>query len=270
MEKKLIVKHLTVKYEEKLAVKDVSFSLNSGKIYVLVGESGSGKTTLLRSIGGILPKEGKIISGDICLDEKDLVNISEKEWEKIHGSSIGYIFQNPEQSLSPLTKIEKQFLECARAHETIERKDKKQILSEVQKMLSKLCFTDPKRVLKSYPFELSGGMCQRVAIALAIMNRPILLLADEPTSALDTVSQKMTIETLLTLKEKKKITMLIVTHNMEVACKLADEIGVMYKGKIIESGLPEEILKNPKETYTKKLIAAIPEIITRQREEKYN
>ena len=260
IEKNLIVDRLTVTYGEKLAVDGVSFSLSPGKIYVIVGESGSGKSTLLRTIGGLLTKEGKIVSGDIWMGEQNLIQLSEKEWCEVHGNKMGYIFQNPEQSLSPLAKIGKQFVECQNMHaKTAGKKSKKEILEDAEELLKELRFEHPQRVLKSYPFELSGGMCQRVAIALAIMNQPSLLLADEPTSALDVASQDMTIETLLALRKKTDLSILLVTHNMEVARRLADEIGVMYQGRIIESGLPEEIWNDPKEDYTKKLIAAIPQ-----------
>ena len=260
IEKNLIVDRLTVTYGEKLAVDGVSFSLSPGKIYVIVGESGSGKSTLLRTIGGLLTKEGKIVSGDIWMGEQNLIQLSEKEWCEVHGNKMGYIFQNPEQSLSPLAKIGKQFVECQNMHvKTAGKKSKKEILEDAEELLKELRFENPQRVLKSYPFELSGGMCQRVAIALAIMNQRSLLLADEPTSALDVASQDMTIETLLALRKKTDLSILLVTHNMEVARRLADEIGVMYQGRIIESGLPEEIWNDPKEDYTKKLIAAIPQ-----------
>ena len=260
IEKNLIVDRLTVTYGEKLAVDGVSFSLSPGKIYVIVGESGSGKSTLLRTIGGLLTKEGKIVSGDIWMGEQNLIQLSEKEWCEVHGNKMGYIFQNPEQSLSPLAKIGKQFVECQNMHaKTAGKKSKKEILEDAEELLKELRFENPQRVLKSYPFELSGGMCQRVAIALAIMNQPSHLLADEPTSALDVASQDMTIETLLALRKKTDLSILLVTHNMEVARRLADEIGVMYQGRIIESGLPEEIWNDPKEDYTKKLIAAIPQ-----------
>ena len=260
IEKNLIVDRLTVTYGEKLAVDGVSFSLSPGKIYVIVGESGSGKSTLLRTIGGLLTKEGKIVSGDIWMGEQNLIQLSEKEWCEVHGNKMGYIFQNPEQSLSPLAKIGKQFVECQNMHaKTAGKKSKKEILEDAEELLKELRFENQQRVLKSYPFELSGGMCQRVAIALAIMNQPSLLLADEPTSALDVASQDMTIETLLALRKKTDLSILLVTHNMEVARRLADEIGVMYQGRIIESGLPEEIWNDPKEDYTKKLIAAIPQ-----------
>ena len=223
IEKNLIVDRLTVTYGEKLAVDGVSFSLSPGKIYVIVGESGSGKSTLLRTIGGLLTKEGKIVSGDIWMGEQNLIQLSEKEWCEVHGNKMGYIFQNPEQSLSPLAKIGKQFVECQNMHaKTAGKKSKKEILEDAEELLKELRFENPQRVLKSYPFELSGGM-------------------------------------LLALRKKTDLSILLVTHNMEVARRLADEIGVMYQGRIIESGLPEEIWNDPKEDYTKKLIAAIPQ-----------
>ena len=172
----------------------------------------------------------------------------------------GLYFQNPEQSLSRLPKSGNSLWNakiCMQKQRG--KKAKKEILEDAEELLKELRFENPQRVLKSYPFELSGGMCQRVAIALAIMNQPPFLLADEPTSALDVASQDMTIETLLALRKKTDLSILLVTHNMEVARRLADEIGVMYQGRIIESGLPEEIWNDPKEDYTKKLIAAIPQ-----------
>ncbi len=247
IEKNLIVDRLTVTYGEKLAVDGVSFSLSAGKIYVIVGESGYGKSTLLRTIGRLLTKEGKIVSGDIWMGEQNLIQLSEKEWCEVHGNKMGYIFQNPEQSLSPLAKIGKQFVECQNMHaKTAGKKSKKEILEDAEELLKELRFENPQRVLKSYPFELSGGMCQRVAIALAIMNQPSLFLADEPTSALDVASQDMTIETLLALRKKTDLSILLVTHNMEVARRLADEIGVMYSGPDHRIGFAGRNMERPK------------------------
>ena len=150
IEKNLIVDRLTVTYGEKLAVDGVSFSLSPGKIYVIVGESGSGKSTLLRTIGGLLTKEGKIVSGDIWMGEQNLIQLSEKEWCEVHGNKMGYIFQNPEQSLSPLAKIGKQFVECQNMHaKTAGKKSKKEILEDAEELLKELRFENPQRVLKS-------------------------------------------------------------------------------------------------------------------------
>ena len=232
IEKNLIVDRLTVTYGEKLAVDGVSFSLSPGKIYVIVGESGSGKSTLLRTIGGLLTKEGKIVSGDIWMGEQNLIQLSEKEWCEVHGNKMGYIFQNPEQSLSPLAKIGKQFVECQNMHaKTAGKKSKKEILEDAEELLKELRFENPQRVLKSYPFELSGGMCQRVAIALAIMNQPSLLLADEPTSALDVSVQAQTLNELLKLQGDYHMTYLFITHNLSVVRYMSDRICVMYGGQ---------------------------------------
>lgn len=258
IEKNLIVDRLTVTYGEKLAVDGVSFSLSPGKIYVIVGESGSGKSTLLRTIGGLLTKEGKIVSGDIWMGEQNLIQLSEKEWCEVHGNKMGYIFQNPEQSLSPLAKIGKQFVECQNMHaKTAGKKSKKEILEDAEELLKELRFENPQRVLKSYPFELSGGMCQRVAIALAIMNQPSLLLADEPTSALDVTVQAQVIKEMMKLRELYGTGIAIVTHNISVVNYMADYVAVMHQGKLVEYGAKEEVLNHPQEAYTKKLIGSV-------------
>lgn len=266
IEKNLIVDRLTVTYGEKLAVDGVSFSLSPGKIYVIVGESGSGKSTLLRTIGGLLTKEGKIVSGDIWMGEQNLIQLSEKEWCEVHGNKMGYIFQNPEQSLSPLAKIGKQFVECQNMHaKTAGKKSKKEILEDAEELLKELRFENPQRVLKSYPFELSGGMCQRVAIALAIMNQPSLLLADEPTSALDVTVQAQVVHELMELRRQYGTAILLITHNMGVAAKMADRIVVMKSGQIVECGTREEVLKYPKHSYTRELLEAVPKLMKTRR-----
>ena len=258
IEKNLIVARLTVTYGEKLAVDGVSFSLSPGKIYVIVGESGSGKSTLLRTIGGLLTKEGKIVSGDIWMGEQNLIQLSEKEWCEVHGNKMGYIFQNPEQSLSPLAKIGKQFVECQNMHaKTAGKKSKKEILEDAEELLKELRFENPQRVLKSYPFELSGGMCQRVAIALAIMNQPSLLLADEPTSALDVTVQKQVVEELLLMRKEYNTAMILVTHNIGVVRMMTDRILVLQNGQVREYGETEAVLDHPKDPYTKKLMGSV-------------
>ena len=222
----------------------------------IVGESGSGKTTVIRAILGSLPNSGKITNGKIFFENHDLLKYSVRDWLAIRGKNISMIFQDSGNMLNPIQTIGKQFIEYLQVHDNVTDEE---AYSFAVEMLTRMNLPNPENIMKSYPFELSGGMCQRVAIALAIMNQPSLLLADEPTSALDVASQDMTIETLLALRKKTDLSILLVTHNMEVARRLADEIGVMYQGRIIESGLPEEIWNDPKEDYTKKLIAAIPQ-----------
>ena len=167
------------------------------------------------------------------------------------------IFQNPESSLSPLQTLDKQFVENVRAHK---KEPKDSILKRAEKILEDMRFPEPGKILRAYPFELSGGMCQRAAIALAIMNQPRLLLADEPTSALDVAAQNMTIQTLLELRRQYGTAILLVTHNIGVAYKMADYIGVMYRGRLLEWGTKEEVLFHPREDYTRRLIQAIPHL----------
>ena len=254
----LDVSNLTIQYSKNIeaTVKDINFSLDRGEILTIVGESGSGKTTVIRAILGSLPNSGKIINGKILFENQDLLKYNHKDWLSLRGKHIAMIFQDSGNMLNPIQTIGKQFIEYLQIHDNL---TKKEAYSFAIEMLTRMNLANPENIMKSYPFELSGGMCQRVAIALAIMNQPSLLLADEPTSALDVASQDMTIETLLALRKKTDLSILLVTHNMEVARRLADEIGVMYQGRIIESGLPEEIWNDPKEDYTKKLIAAIPQ-----------
>ena len=259
IEKNLIVDRLTVTYGEKLAVDGVSFSLSPGKIYVIVGESGSGKSTLLRTIGGLLTKEGKIVSGDIWMGEQNLIQLSEKEWCEVHGNKMGYIFQNPEQSLSPLAKIGKQFVECQNMHaKTAGKKSKKEILEDAEELLKELRFENPQRVLKSYPFELSGGMWQRVAIARAVAMEPELLVADEPIASLDVSIQAQIVNLFRHLQKEHGFSFLFIAHDLSMVRFLCDRVGVMHDGKLVEVGNVEDIFRHPKHPYTKALIESIP------------
>lgn len=258
MENLLEIEDLTIKYGDKKAVSNVSFNLEQGKILAIIGESGSGKTTLLRAIGGLLPETASFESQKMGFSEADIASLKKSDWNKIHGMEIGTIFQNPEKSLSPLSKIKNQFWECMKVFDP--KISKALAYPKSVQMLKNLHFDDPERVLNSYPFELSGGMCQRIAIGLAIINNPALLLADEPTSALDVSSQKTTIETLMELRQKYNTSILIVTHNIGVAAKMADFIGVMYQGRLVEYATKSEVIKHPRHEYTKKLIDAVPRV----------
>lgn len=251
----LLIEDLSVSYGKEETVKKVSFSVKEGEIVGIVGESGSGKTTVLRSVLSLLGKNGKITDGKITFAGRDIVSLSVPKRADIAGKEIAMIFQDSEKSLDPVHTIGKQFIEAIRVHENIsrieaERKGKEQ--------LSAMNFTDVEQVWKSYPFELSGGMCQRVAIAMAMVHHPKLLLADEPTSALDVTIQAQVVDLLMSLREKTGTSILIVTHNMGVVAKMADYIGVMYKGELVEFGEKEEVLFKPKHLYTKALIDQIP------------
>lgn len=245
-----------IQYGDRKIIQDFSLQMKQGEILGIVGESGSGKSTVIRAAMGLLGDSGKVSGGEILYRGTDMTKVSGEQLRQLCGPELGMIFQNAGASLCPIRTIEEQLYEAVLQHEAV---SKEEIRDRALKLFEQLRFTNGKQILKSYPFEFSGGMNQRVGIVLAMVLRPKLLLADEPTSALDVASQDMTIETLLALRKKTDLSILLVTHNMEVARRLADEIGVMYQGRIIESGLPEEIWNDPKEDYTKKLIAAIPQ-----------
>ena len=251
----LEVKNLCVSYGKNPTVKNISFMVKSGQIAGLVGESGSGKSTVVRSILGLLPENGRITSGSITLEGKSLTGLNRKEWKRIRGSNISMIFQHPGSSMDPIVTIGDQFYECMKA---VQRTGKKEAMKKAAELLSDLHMAEPERVLKSYPFELSGGMCQRAAIAIAMANNPELLLADEPTSALDVTVQAQTIDVMMELREKYHTAILLVTHNMGVIARMADMVGVMYHGEMVEWGTRAEILEAPAHPYTRALIRAIP------------
>ena len=235
----LEIKNLNINYKNSIkAVKDINFTLEDNQIISIVGESGSGKSTLIRAILKLLPMGGEIESGNIFFLGKD----------------IGMIFQDPNSTMDPIKTIEKQFIEYILEHNDMPKKEAIELAKEY---LLKLNLTDVDRVLKSYPFELSGGMKQRVAIAMAIAQSPRLLLADEPTSALDVTVQAQVIKELKRIRENFKTAIILVTHNMGVAAYISDKIAVMKNGEIIEFGDKEQIIKNPQKEYTKSLLNAI-------------
>ena len=251
----LEVKELCVSYGTVPTVKGVSFAVGAGEIVGLVGESGSGKSTVVRSILGLLPANGKITSGKIVFRGQNITELDKKGWTKLRGKQISMIFQHPQLSMDPVFTVGAQFCECMKEAQGT---GKKEALEKAVELLKDLKLTDPERVLKSYPFELSGGMSQRVAIAMAMANNPSLLLADEPTSALDVTVQLQTIDVLVELRKKYGTSILLVTHNMGVIARMADLVGVMYQGELVEWGRREEILKEPAHPYTRALIRAIP------------
>ncbi|MDO4522832.1 MAG: ABC transporter ATP-binding protein [Eubacteriales bacterium] len=253
----LEIQHLCISYGAIQTVKDVSFTVNSGQIVGIVGESGSGKSTTIRSILGILPGKGKVTSGNILFDQQNLTQFTGKEWSGIRGKEISMIFQHPSESMDPVLRIGDQFYESMRA---VQKIDRPTAMKHAKELLNDLQLTDIERILKSYPFELSGGMCQRVAIAMAMANGTRLLLADEPTSALDVTVQAQTIKVLLGLRKKYGTAILLVTHNMGVVANMADMVGVMYHGKLVEWGTREQVLHHPTHEYTRRLIKAIPKM----------
>lgn len=254
----LEVKNCTIKYQNGTsAVSNVSLSVEQGEIVSLVGESGSGKTTMIRAILGLLPPGGKVTEGEIILDGRNLLSLSEREQEELRGKDIAMIFQDVGASMDPIKLIKSQYIEAIRTHERISREES---YDKATDMLRRMHLTDANRVMASYPFELSGGMKQRVGIAMGMTAQPKLLLADEPTSALDVTIQAQVVHELKELRDKYGATIILVTHNMGVASYLSDKIGVMKTSRMVEFGTRDEIILDPKEQYTKDLIDAVPKM----------
>ncbi|MDD5953501.1 MAG: ABC transporter ATP-binding protein [Oscillospiraceae bacterium] len=251
------VEQLDVSYNGTQILKDLTLELNQGEILGIVGESGSGKSTLLKTMMGILGDNGQIDHGKLEFDGIDLIRISKEELRKLRGTRLGMVFQHPGMAFNPIRKIGVQFLESMRSHGKVE---KKEAIAQILDIFQKLSLRDGERILNSYPFELSGGMNQRVAIALAMVMHPEILLADEPTSALDVTVQAQCVKEMMDLRDQLGTTIVIVTHNMGVVSYMADKIAVMYAGHLIEYGRKTDVLKNPQHPYTKALIGAIPVI----------
>ena len=251
----LSVEQLYVNYGEKEILHDVDLQVAQEEIVMIVGESGSGKSTLVRSIMGLLGEEGHITKGNIVFQGVNLCQLNKKQYRELRGSRIAMVFQQPESSFDPTQTIHRQFYEAMNVHRKVNVQEAEQT---AKSLLGMLGFREPETILSKYPFELSGGMAQRVAIALAVVNEPAFLLADEPTSALDVVVQKQTLDMILDMRQKLHMTMLMVTHNMGVVAYMADKVGVMYHGHLVEWGKKTELLKNPQHPYTRELIRAIP------------
>jgi ABC-type glutathione transport system ATPase component len=244
------IKNLSIRNANgRTLVHNSSFSLESGKTYCLLGESGSGKTLTSKAILGMLPA-GLQMSGDIMLRGKNLNRLSIREWRKIRGRHMGVIFQHPEQALHPSIPIGRQFCDLMRSHLRISRHEAEK---QAEKMLSQVLLKDTGHVMKSYSHELSGGMNQRVMIAMALLLKPEVVIADEPTSALDVTTQAEVISLLHQLILDLNMSMLFITHDILLASYLADTIGVMRNGEIIEQGSTERILGQPEHEYTKQL-----------------
>lgn len=253
----LNVQDITVAYGSNTepTIKGFRLEMKPGEICSIVGESGSGKTTVIRSILGLLPNGGKVIKGDILFEEESLFHYSKKQWRELRGTQISMIFQDSGAMINPIRKIGSQYVEYIRAHKNISKKDASDMAIE---MLEKMHFPDGKHIMESYPFELSGGMCQRVGIAMAMTFRPKLLLADEPTSALDVTTQAQIVRQMIELRDAFGTGIIMVTHNIGVAAYMADKLLVMKQGKVVDSGSREEILQHSQSEYTRKLLASVP------------
>ncbi len=237
------------------AVNGVSFSLEKGKVLGIVGESGSGKSVTAYSIMQILAANGHITDGSILLDGQELVGAEEKVMKTVRGNKVSIIFQDPMTSLNPTYTIGHQLMEAILLHTD---RNKKQARERAIEMLELVNVNEPLKRMKQYPFELSGGMRQRVMIAMALACEPDILIADEPTTALDVTIQAQILELMQSLQKELGMAIIMITHDLGVVAQMCDEIIVMYAGSICEQGTADEIFYNPKHEYTKGLLRSIP------------
>ncbi len=255
----LEVRDLSVRYSSKdatvYALENASFTLERGKVLALVGESGSGKSTAALSLMRLLPQEAEITSGSITFDGQDLVKADDRYLRTLRGRRIGMIFQDPVAGLNPVLPIGDQVAEIVTSHTQLKKKDAKR---EALRILSTVGLADPERVAKSYTFQLSGGMCQRVMIGIATALDPNILVADEPTSALDVTVQAQILHQLDTLRQTRGTAILLITHSFGVVAQIADDVAVMYGGRVVEYGNVMQILKQPLHPYTHALLATLP------------
>lgn len=261
----LSVEGLTIQFDEaQEVVSDISFHVKPGEILGLVGESGSGKSMTALSILGLLKEEAKIKAGSIWFDGKELLGMSQEESRSLKGNEIAMIFQEPMTSLNPVMKIGAQMDEMMLRHQNISHSEceKRSIAA-----LEEAGFEHPKQVYSSYPHQLSGGMRQRVMIAMAMINRPKLLIADEPTTALDVTIQAKILKFIQRLNQKYHMAVILVSHDLGVIQQVCDRAVVMCDGTVVEAGTVEELFQHPKEAYTRELIAAIPKRKTSQQDQ---
>lgn len=240
---------------EVKAVNGVSFNLDRGKVLGIVGESGSGKSVTAYSIMQILATTGKIVSGSIQLDGQELVGSGETVMKTVRGNKISIIFQDPMTSLNPTYTIGHQLMEAILLHTN---RNKEEAKARAVEMLRLVNVNEPEKRMKQYPFEFSGGMRQRVMIAMALACEPDILIADEPTTALDVTIQAQILELMKALQEELGMAIIMITHDLGVVAQMCDEVIVMYAGSICEQGTAEEIFYNPKHEYTKGLMRSIP------------
>ena len=240
---------------EVKAVNGISFQLDRGKVLGIVGESGSGKSVTAYSIMQILASTGKIVGGSIKLDGEELVNAGEKKMRKVRGNKISIIFQDPMTSLNPTHTIGHQLTEAILLHTG---RNKKQAKERAVEMLRLVNINEPEKRMKQYPHELSGGMRQRVVIAMALACEPDILIADEPTTALDVTIQAQILDLMTSLQKELGMAIIMITHDLGVVAQMCDEVIVMYAGSICEQGTADEIFYNPRHEYTKGLLRSIP------------
>ncbi len=255
----LTVAHLGTQFLSGAAVlkpvDDVSFSIQAGQIMGLVGESGSGKSMTAYSIMGLVDPPGKVTEGTILFKGRDLRSLPEREMRAIRGNRIAMIFQDPMMTLNPVLRIDTQLIETVRAHQDVGPAAARQIAREA---LVKVGIPSPDERMQAYPHQFSGGMRQRVAIAIALLNQPDLIICDEPTTALDVTIQSQILHQMQTLCRESGVALIWITHDLSVIAGFADTVAVMYAGRIVESGAVEQVLQHPRHPYTHGLIASAP------------
>jgi ABC-type dipeptide/oligopeptide/nickel transport system ATPase component len=255
----LDVQDLTVVFEggrtPMTAVDHVSFQLAAGETLGLVGESGSGKSVTAFSILRLVQPPGRIVNGRVSFEGRDLLALSETEMRQVRGARIALIFQEPMTALNPVMRVGDQIAEALTVHGLANAREAR---ARAIELLEAVRIADPARRVRDYPHQLSGGMRQRVMIAIALACRPPLIIADEPTTALDVTIQAQVLELLRELKERFHLALLLITHDFGVIAEMADRVAVMYQGRIVETGPVRQILRQPAHEYTRSLLAAVP------------
>ncbi len=256
----LRIKDLSIEFRRRggdpmQAVKGISLELNQGESLAIVGESGSGKSATALALARLLPEPpARISATQLSVSGHDVLSLNERELRKIRGKEIAYIFQEPSTSLNPVLTVRTQMAESLALHRPeVTNRDQ-----EIIQWLYKVGIVEPEKRLKAYPHELSGGMQQRVMIAMALCCQPKLLIADEPTTALDVTIQKQIIDLLAELRTSLNMSLILITHNFGIIRDVADRVAVMFRGRIVETGPVEQILKNPKHPYTQALLDCVP------------
>lgn len=260
-EKLLQVKDLRVSFftpaGEVKAVNGISYELDYGEVMGIVGESGSGKSVEAYSIMGLLQNPGRVVGGEITFDGEEILSYSEKQMRDFRGNKASMIFQNPMTCLNPVYTIGNQLREAIQCHQDV---SKEVAYTRSVEMLKLVGINNVEKRMKQYPHELSGGMRQRVMIAMGMICNPKLLIADEPTTALDVTIQAQILELMKELKEKIRMSVIFITHNLGVVAEICDKVSVMYGGRIIEQGLVDDIFENPSHPYTRGLLKSMPRV----------
>lgn len=248
---------------EVKALNDVSFKIKEGEVLGIVGESGSGKSVTAYSLMGLTAYPGKLLGGELQFNGHHINEMTEKEFRKMRGNEVSIIFQDPMTSLNPVYTIGNQIREVIKLHTN---KTKEEVQARAIELLELVGINEPQKRLKQYPHELSGGMRQRVMIAIALACEPKLLIADEPTTALDVTIQAQILELMMELKDKLGMAIMMITHDLGVVASMCDRIAVMYAGHIVEYGETDDIFYNPKHEYTKGLIRSMPRMDSKEHE----